>query len=216
MLAGVGVVESLRWIACGSAPAVGRHVHEPGRHRRGRVRWYARGLAAVSPAEVRHRAVEQVRRRRLKRRMPAFDLADGSLPVIPGARERLLVSTESDLPLSSWEAFFHKTVRGEFSALGRDWPRLTDGRACWHLDPVTGQYWPADAYCFDVDYRAAGAFGDVKYVWELNRLQHLQPIAAHAARSGDPEAHAFCCRQIAGWIDSNPPYLGINWSSGIE
>ena len=44
---------------------------------------------------------------------------------------------------------------------------------------MTGGLWPgSDQFCFDIAYRHERALGDVKYVWEFNRLQFLQPLAA--------------------------------------
>ncbi|MEQ1653194.1 MAG: alginate lyase family protein, partial [Hyphomicrobium sp.] len=58
--------------------------------------------------------------------------------------------------------------------------------------------------------------GDIKHVWELNRLQYLQPVAALACKRADRELAQYCIDEIIGWIDHNPPHLGVNWASGIE
>ena len=73
-----------------------------------------------------------------------------------------------------------------------------------------------DIYCFDIDYRSERRLGDVKYVWEFNRLQFLQPVAALAAYDRDDSLADFCLAEIESWIDANPPFLGVNWASGIE
>jgi len=198
---------SSRRVAAMSAQARGRIA---------RALWYAHRLAAMSPAEIGHRVVEQGRRRRLRRHEPAFHVADGPLPVFPGVRERLLALPGEAVPLAAWEKLFRATAQGAYSALGTDWPPGGDPREVWHVDPVSGQVWPMDAFCFAIRYRDAKSIGDIKYVWERNRLQHLQPIAAYAARTGDPDAAALCRREIAGWIAANPPWRGVNWASGIE
>ncbi len=56
----------------------------------------------------------------------------------------------------------------------------------------------------------------MKYVWELNRLQFLQPVALLAAHDRDDELADFCLAEIESWVDANPPFLGVNWASGIE
>lgn len=181
-----------------------------------RVVWYAHRLAAMSPAEIGHRVVEQGRRRRLRRHTPDFQPAAGAVPVFPGVRERLLVLPEEVVPLAAWENLFRATERGAYSALGTDWPPCRDARETWHVDPVSGQVWPMDTFCFAIRYRDVRNIGDIKYVWERNRLQHLQPIAAYAARTGDRDAAALCRREVASWIAANPPWRGVNWASGIE
>ncbi|MFV2093513.1 MAG: alginate lyase family protein, partial [Hyphomicrobiales bacterium] len=60
------------------------------------------------------------------------------------------------------------------------------------------------------------AVGDVKYVWELNRLQFLPAMAALARSRGHTKAYDYCLACIESWIDANPPFKGINWVSGIE
>ncbi len=102
-----------------------------------------------------------------------------------------------------------------FSYLGLDWPDLA-GKSLWHFDPVSKAEWPKKRYCFAINYRHTAKYGDVKYVWEVNRLQHLQPIAALAAKTGNADLAEFAAAEIESWIDANPPYLGVNWPSGIE
>ena len=106
-------------------------------------------------------------------------------------------------------------ARGHVALLGQTWP-AQQGTARFHLDPATGNSWPHDTYCFDIDYRHDRSLGDIKYVWEFNRLQYLQPVAALAAHDRDDELADFCLAEIESWIDANPPFLGVNWASGIE
>lgn len=181
-----------------------------------RVRWYAYRLAAMSPAEVYHRAAEQAKRLLFRMHTPGFGGIEGSLPVLPGIRERLLSLSDEAIPVLSWAALYRAAEQRNYSAFGHEWPPNLDNYKRWHVDPISGKSWPTDVYCFSIRYRDEKDIGDVKYVWEFNRLQHLQPIAAYAARSGDAEAVAFCQSEIESWIAANPPYLGINWSSGIE
>jgi uncharacterized heparinase superfamily protein len=81
---------------------------------------------------------------------------------------------------------------------------------------VTGRLWPSDKFCFRIDFRHASELGDPKYVWERNRLQYLQRVAAHAAAARDAKAARFCIDEIESWMRANPPFLGINWASTVE
>ncbi len=67
-----------------------------------------------------------------------------------------------------------------------------------------------------IDYRKFDSFGNVKYIWELNRHQHLIPLAKvfYVTREGRYKEEAL--KQIDSWIDANPYMLGINWSSSLE
>ncbi len=181
-----------------------------------RAAWYYHRLRAMNGAEVAHRLGEAVKRRvsRLERSgWGAFDRGDGPLPALTPLDGALAAMPPALLAVLR-DAARSATSDG-MSLLGKTW-RGARGTARFHLDPATGGYWPRDAYCFDIDYRTERSLGDVKYVWELNRLQYLQPVAVIAAHDGDQALVAFCLSEIETWIDANPPFLGVNWASGIE
>ncbi|MFC3230915.1 alginate lyase family protein [Marinibaculum pumilum] len=201
-----------------------------------RLFWYLHRLRAMSLQEVAHRLREQQRRHLSRRLRPAparwlLPEAEDRLPDHPPLR-RGLVALAAAAPVADRLAQAAEAVaRGEIEVYGRrwhcregalpDWP-LPD----WHWDPGSGTRWPADRYCFDIPFRhvrlddaesAAGRGpGEARFVWELNRLAYLQPVAAHACLSGDPAARQLCLRHLEDWLDANPPFLGINWASGIE
>ncbi len=181
-----------------------------------RLAWYYHRLRAMDGAEMAHRLGEAVKRRisRLERSgWAAFDKGEGPLPAL-SPPEGALDAIGPELLLSFRDAA--RAVRsGGASLLGQIWPAKR-GEARFHLDPATGNTWPRDVYCFGIDYRSERHLGDVKYVWELNRLQFLQPVAALAAHDGDEGLANFCLEEIESWIDANPPFLGVNWASGIE
>ena len=88
----------------------------------------------------------------------------------------------------------------------------------WFYDPITGKSWPdAAVSSFDIDVRSTGTnIGDVKYVWEPNRLQMLHPLAAIIAGTQDQKARQVAFAIVSSWAAANPPYRGVNWKSGIE
>lgn len=47
-------------------------------------------------------------------------------------------------------------------------------------------------------------------------MTYLQPVAAHAFLSGDDRARGLCIAHLSDWLERNPPFLGVNWASGIE
>jgi hypothetical protein len=172
----------------------------------------------MSGPEIVHRVQESLRRRTdrhaaLRVRRAAH--ANAALPRLPGLREGLAAWDVPAAVLAAWQADLGRAESGRFFLLGRQWPGCQRDTG-WHLDPVTGLSWPRAAYCFDIDYRHAPAMGDVKYVWELGRLQYLQPIAALACKRRSPELAAFCIAELESWIDANPPHRGVHWASGIE
>jgi len=180
-----------------------------------RYLWFAHRLAAMGPREILHRVVEQQKRRsgKIMQGWSKYSLPDGPLPTLPfdpGRLDHLCEALADD-----WRAQLHNAQNGTWARLGITWPGYTEVDV-WHRDPVTDKNWPHDTYCFDVAFRHATNIGDVKYVWEFNRLQFLPPIAALARSRGDTKARNYCLSCIESWIDANPPFKGINWASGIE
>lgn len=186
-----------------------------------RLGWYINRLRSMEPAEVVHRLGEAVKKRASKgrhegwARYPAAD----RIPALPGLRDRIAVA---DAPTrAAIAAAAANTLAGHFSALGRDWPQRGSAELfpqnLWRFDPVTGGNWPgAEVYALDIDFRHDGSRGDIKYVWEIGRLQFLVPLAADALLTGNPDALAAIETAIASWHAANPPFRGVGWASGIE
>ena len=174
--------------------------------------WYARRLSRMSPAELKHRVREQAHRRQDRGRRFAwaeFGRWDGPVTGLPGfspARVRGLAEAAGP-----WA---EAAADGRFILLSQAWPPPAAARwwegGVWFVDPVSGGRWPgAERFAFDVAYRHAHDRGDVKFVWELNRLQFLPAMAL----GGRAEA---AWEVFDGWMAANPPYQGINWTGGIE
>ena len=185
---------------------------------RTKFEWYRHRLGAMSMPEILHRVKEALKRKQdsyLSSRLLPAATDYGVLPVLPNLRQGL---TAWDVPtdlLNEWKKQAQRATNGEFEFLGMHWPHCAPG-AKWHMDPETTTKWPSESYCFAIDFRHATAKGDVKYVWELNRLQYLHNIAALAFKEKDVALASFCLAEIESWIDSNPPFFGVNWASGIE
>ncbi|ETW96915.1 MAG: hypothetical protein ETSY1_24715 [Candidatus Entotheonella factor] len=85
----------------------------------------------------------------------------------------------------------------------------------WHRDYSSGIRGP-QKYSSMIDHRDAAVVGDIKYIWELNRLHHLVSLALayvwtdKAAYWDTIEQH---CRS---WIAQNPFMVGLNWKSPLE
>ncbi|RYH08267.1 MAG: hypothetical protein EON57_05520, partial [Alphaproteobacteria bacterium] len=172
----------VRWCMEGQAEPGARGV---------KLGWYINRLRSMEPAEIIHRVVEAGRKRRSRGRHEGWQrYPAGPLPSLPGLRDAVL---KADGPMRADIAQAAADVMaGRFEALGRAWPtEAVRGfpAALWRFDPVTGGEWPGpDAYTHDIDFRHDGTRGDIKYVWEINRLQQLIPLASHVALTNDPEA----------------------------
>lgn len=183
-----------------------------------KLHWYRHRLGAMSLPEIAHRVKEALLRKHdfyFSGKLIPKRHDYGALPEIPRLRENLSAWDVPPPLLAEWRDAAEKAGRGEFHLLNQHWPHCPPHEK-WHMDPVTGTAWPADQYCFAVDFRHTQQKGDVKYVWELNRLQYLHPVAALACKTRDKDLSLFCLREIESWIDANPAHKGVNWASGIE
>jgi uncharacterized heparinase superfamily protein len=187
-----------------------------------RLRWYKNRLAAMSTAEIMHRVDEAARKRAdAITALPAAATPRdyGELPEIPGLIDGIDAWNVPPGLMAEWSDDARRAQSGEHQIFGQTWPPLTSYGGCsqiWHINPASVTLWPRDVFCFNIDYRHGQKNGDIKLVWELNRLQYLQPIAALARKRQDKELAQFCLGEIESWIDNNPPFFGINWNSGIE
>ncbi len=183
--------------------------------------WLVNRLRAMGPAEIAHRVLEKAKRSMAKNRVEGWEryASPGAAPRFDGlARLALRLAEERRAQIA---AKANEILAGRFSALGQAWPQRDPANLfpaeLWRLDPVTGGLWPGpEHYCFDIPYRQERGRGDIKYVWEINRLQFLEPLAAKAALDGDDGALATIEAAIESWHGANPPFRGIAWNSGIE
>lgn len=180
-----------------------------------KLRWYAARLAAMSPPEVAHRMRELALKKLWSGNRRGWvnfsDSGDGPLAEMPALRAALARSAgHAPGALAALEA-------GRLCGLGRRVDAHL-GPALWFVDPVSQRAWPgADTYCFDVDVRSTGVTrGDVKFVWEINRLQFLHPLASEIAAAPSARDIRRAMGWLAGWAEANPPFRGVNWFSGIE
>jgi len=67
-----------------------------------------------------------------------------------------------------------------------------------------------------VSYLNATRSGDHKWIWELNRHQHLVVLAQAFLLSQDRRYLTEIEREIPGWLRQNPFQCGINWASALE
>jgi hypothetical protein len=101
-----------------------------------------------------------------------------------------------------------------FEFFGREFH--LDGDIDWMADPVSGQRWPA---VFHADVPVHGGdigFGDVKYVWELNRQQCLIDLGKAYFLAGRPEDLDALQGLVESWIAGNPYATGVNWACALE
>ena len=124
------------------------------------LRWYARRLASMSPAEMAGRARDELTRRRWRGRQVTDADADPTEYAgrLPGLRRPAAAAGADDVPEDA-RVRLKEAAEG---LLGGRWPvfgRERDDMAPapdWFLDPRTGRRARDRTYCFDIDHRDAG------------------------------------------------------------
>lgn len=67
-----------------------------------------------------------------------------------------------------------------------------------------------------IPYLDSARAGDHKFIWELNRHQHLVALAQAHGFTGRPELLAEIAAQLESWLEQNPFPRGMNWVSALE
>jgi uncharacterized heparinase superfamily protein len=183
--------------------------------------WHIQRLRAMSSHEIAWRATVGMR-----------GIVDRAARPLVWDRHGISTATEADQPLGFLTAERANLVRerlplaaletvarseqyaaGRFTFFGEREVVVTEV-AEYTRDPVSGRAWPM-SYGPSIDYRH-GAHGDPKWVWELNRLQHL-PVGVQAWLLTGDRAHAdWVVRVMDAWIAANPVTRGIVWANGFE
>jgi uncharacterized heparinase superfamily protein len=85
----------------------------------------------------------------------------------------------------------------------------------WHRDYKTGHSWPP-AFCRDIEYSNLDQPSDVKFPWELSRMQWLIPVGQAYALTGEERYAAAVRETIDDWIGANPYASSVNWSCTMD
>jgi uncharacterized heparinase superfamily protein len=80
----------------------------------------------------------------------------------------------------------------------------------WHKDYKVNFCWPRE-YHRNIDYMNAGKPSDVKFPWEVSRMQWLIPAGQAYLLSGDERYAAGVRAVLEDWILSNAYSYGVNW-----
>lgn len=100
------------------------------------------------------------------------------------------------------------TFFGETFHLGR--------KISWHNDPKTGTGWPRQYHREVPVHGGDVGYGDVKYVWEVNRHQFLIDLAKCAFLDGSREHADEVTGLVGDWMDEVPYATGAPWACALE
>ena len=85
----------------------------------------------------------------------------------------------------------------------------------WRRDYQHGKE-SGTGYFRRIPYLDFAAVGDHKFIWELNRHQHLVLLAQAHRFTGNMAFTDEIFAQIESWLEQNPFQRGINWASALE
>ena len=85
----------------------------------------------------------------------------------------------------------------------------------WRRDPLRDIETSRKYFRF-IPYLDRLACGDHKWIWEINRHQHLVVLAQAFAVTGRTAYFDEVVRQLEHWWTENPFQRGINWTSALE
>jgi hypothetical protein len=85
----------------------------------------------------------------------------------------------------------------------------------WNVDLKSGFDWPF-VYSRHLEYSNLERPSDVKFPWELSRLQWMIPVGQAYWLTGDEKYADFAQTILQEWILGNPYCLGPNWACTME
>ncbi|MCU1385813.1 MAG: hypothetical protein JWL71_4510, partial [Acidobacteria bacterium] len=149
-----------------------------------------------------------------------FATAPQRFAISPESRPALVDRIRREYPNAARDAAARadRILRGEYDLLAyrglRFDPPAPPALVDWHLDPVLNRR-PPQTFWAGVTYLDP-QWGDHKVIWELNRHQHWLALGRAFWLTGDRRYRDRCLAELAGWLDANPPLIGVNWASMLE
>ncbi len=192
--------------------------------------WYLNRAAAMSPREVMWRVktacigaaglgdLQQTDSKMLTESVPDWGNLlqrfrdDVDRPVLLGQEQADRIAAAEPAAVQAVIRAADRLCTGERSYFG--YPSTNIGTLVdWSYDPLGDYRWPAIA-SRRIDHRVAGS--DPKWIWELNRLQHLPVLAQAWLFAGESRYADLAFEHLDSWIVQNPVGQGIAWRGAFE
>jgi len=175
-----------------------------------RLGWYWNRLRCMSPAELGHRALRALRTR-AERVRPGISAVPPAQTAVSSA---LWIRVPDTPEIEHCVAAAERIAAGRFDLFALKGAQL----GCpprWNVDPRTGVEAPL-SFGKHLDYRDPRLVGDIKYLWELNRHQHLVTLAQAHAVTGQRKYFDVLQAHLESWVAACPHPRGPNWASALE
>lgn len=176
------------------------------------IQWKINRLRTMSPLEIGYRVLTHARIGREKSAVLRGDFNSAS----PSVSTRCLLFDIGGIgpPDDAELEHVDQLIAGKLGFFG-DAPIDVGTTPDWLTDPTTGTKSPLHFHS-DIDYRDEKVVGNIKILWELNRHQHLVPLAVAYCATGQEKYRDALEAHISSWIAQNPVGMGVNWSSSLE
>lgn len=175
--------------------------------------WYWHRLRAMRPSEIGLHLRKKLYQWQDGRQLPEWSglkLAPASaFPKVPLPEDAPAILREAltrdtrEIFAGRWKAFGHLEIQ-------------VDTPPQWHADYLVRKNFSTDQIAFELNHRQLPGGGDVKLIWELSRWHQLARLAQAAYVLADANAAEACARWLANWVEKNPPFRGLNWTSALE
>jgi hypothetical protein len=134
-------------------------------------------------------------------------------PRFTGGLRSLPLSAPFEVEAETLRELKESILRHEFPIFDRIVPT---GKAIdWRFDYHNGIGTPA-VWFRKIPFLDFQRSGDHKYIWELNRHQHLVVLAQDWALTHDSRIPVEIAAQIESWNVQNPFLRSVNWASALE
>jgi len=162
------------------------------------MRWYLSRLASMGPAEI-------VWRARSAATLPLDWARCKSRAAVPAPRWTPLRARSYPVQLyNSGAPMEHIRVFDLEFPVGFEFD--------WHRDYCHGRQ-VGRRFAGALNIRDTAVVGDIKYVWEPSRHQHLSALAF----ATNAEQHAgYIVRSLDSWLQANQYLYGVHWTSSLE
>lgn len=192
------------------------------------LKWYAHRLQSMGHREMLWRATMPFRTARARgsrghnvaELVDALDSAEAlerfrsgvDRPILLDRQRAQVIRDENPALVAALLSAADLAVERSFCFFG--YPAVTlEQPIDWHYDPVSDVRWP-EVLSRKINHRIFA--GDVKWIWELNRLQHLPWLAQAWLFTGESRYERAAFEHLDSWMDQNPPGRGVAWRGAFE
>ncbi|PGM56741.1 alginate lyase family protein [Bacillus sp. AFS053548] len=174
-----------------------------------KMKWYYSRLQAMSVNEIPYRIEQKYKNIQYKKlyskKIPVYKQKLKSNTSLVLIKENLgMLTNLENINLES-KTKNYNVFNDEISLLNN---------ILWHKS--SQKEWPKEKYSRNFTFSNSDDIGEIRYTWEINRLQFLPLIGLEYKLSGDKELYQLIKKHFYNWHEENLFLNGVNWSSSME